>query len=53
MAASGAGAIPANWVDEDPNGKVQRSFGPVGMIAAALLLMVIVYLGATVLMKQQ
>jgi serine/threonine protein kinase len=52
MAASGAGAIPANWVEEDPEGKAQRSFGPVGMIAAALLLMVIVYLGATVLMKQ-
>jgi serine/threonine-protein kinase len=52
MAASGAGAIPANWVDEDVGGKPQRSFGPVGMIAAALLLMVIVYLGATVLMKQ-
>jgi serine/threonine-protein kinase len=53
VATSGAGAIPANWVDEDPDGKPVRSFGPIGMIAAALLLMVIVYLGATVLMKQQ
>jgi serine/threonine protein kinase len=53
MATSGAGAIPANWVDEDADGKAPRSFGPIGMIAAALLLMVIVYLGATVLMKQQ
>ena len=53
MPASSAGAMPANWVDEDVGGKPQRSFGPVGMIAAALLLMVIVYLGATVLMKQQ
>ena len=53
MPTSGAGAIPANWVDEDVDGKPQRSFGPMGMIAAALLLMVIVYLGATVLMKQQ
>jgi serine/threonine protein kinase len=53
MAGGGAGAIPANWAEEEADGQPQRSFGPIGMIAAALLLMVIVYLGATVLMKQQ
>ncbi len=52
MAAPGAGAIPANWAEEEADGQPQRAFGPIGMIAAALLLMVIVYLGATVLMKQ-
>jgi len=53
IAPEAAGNIPAGWADEDAAAIPRRSFGPVGMIAAALLLMVIVYLGATVLMRQQ
>jgi len=51
--AAAAGAIPAGWADDDAAAIPKRSFGPIGMVAAALLLMVIVYLGATVLMRQQ
>jgi serine/threonine-protein kinase len=39
---------PLAWADEDGD---RRSFGPVGLVAAALLLMVAVYFGATLLMK--
>jgi hypothetical protein len=53
IAPETAGNIPAGWADEDAAAIPRRSFGPIGMIAAALLLMVIVYLGATVLMRQQ
>jgi serine/threonine protein kinase len=45
-------AIPPGWADDDAAALPKKSFGPIGLIAAALLLMVIVYLGATVLMKQ-
>jgi hypothetical protein len=43
--------VPTGW-DDDAAGAPTRTFGPVGLVAAALLLMVVVYLGATLLMKQ-
>jgi serine/threonine-protein kinase len=46
-------AIPPGWADEDAAAAPARSFGPIGLVAAALLLMVIVYLGATMFLKQQ
>lgn len=45
-------SIPSGWADEELAAVPTRTFGPIGLVAAALLLMVIVYLGATVLMKQ-
>jgi len=48
-----ADGLPPGWADEEALAVPKKSFGPVGMVAAALLLMVIVYLGATVLMRQQ
>jgi hypothetical protein len=41
---------PAGWTDDEPDGR-RSGFGPIGLVAAALLLMVAVYLGATLLMK--
>ncbi len=42
----------AGWADEEPERRDGGGgFGPVGLIAAALLLMVAVYFGATMLMK--
>jgi serine/threonine protein kinase len=47
-------AIPPGWADQAAVAAVPRKgFGPIGMVAAALLLMVLVYLGATVLMRGQ
>jgi serine/threonine-protein kinase len=43
--------IPTGWADDDAAATPRRSFGPIGLVAAALLLMVAVYLGATLLMK--
>lgn len=41
------------WAEEEATSAPARNgFGPVGLIAAALLLMVAVYFGATMLMKQ-
>jgi serine/threonine-protein kinase len=44
----------APWADEetsrDSSGK--GGFGPLGLVCAALILMIAVYLGATMLMKQ-
>jgi serine/threonine-protein kinase len=39
---------PTAWAEEAP---AERKFGPIGIVAAALLLMVVVYFGATMLMK--
>lgn len=44
------GGRHASWADEEPDGR-KASFGPIGLVAAALLLMVAVYYGATMLMK--
>ena len=41
--------VPA-WAEDDLNDK-KSAFGPVGMIAAAMFIMVAVYLGTTMLMK--
>jgi serine/threonine-protein kinase len=41
---------PAGWVDE-PAPRARGNFGPVGLIVAAVLIMVAVYFGATQLMK--
>jgi serine/threonine protein kinase len=41
--------VPA-WAAEDLNDK-KNAFGPVGMVAAAMFIMVAVYLGTTLLMK--
>jgi serine/threonine-protein kinase len=45
-------AVPTRWADEvDAPQPARSSFGAVGLVAAAVLLMVAVYLGATLLMK--
>jgi len=45
-------AGPGGWAaDEAAYDRRQSGFGPIGMVAAALFIMVAVYLGATVLMK--
>ncbi|HEV3383671.1 MAG TPA: protein kinase, partial [Gemmata sp.] len=45
-------AGPTRWAEEEVAPKPARSsFGPFGLVAAAVLLMVAVYLGATLLMK--
>jgi serine/threonine-protein kinase len=43
-------ATPLSWAEEEAT-PPSRTFGPVGLIAAALLLMVGVYVGAMMLMK--
>src|SRR5207249_3962154 len=45
-----AQSAPLGWADEDATSP-KRSFGPVGLVAVALLLMVGVYVGAMMLMK--
>lgn len=40
-----------NWAGDDGDSGSKANFGPVGLVAAALLLMVAVYYGATLLMK--
>jgi len=48
-----ADAAPLGWAEEEQAPAPARNgFGPVGLVAAALLLMVAVYFGATLLMKQ-
>ena len=47
-----ANNIPPGWADDAAAAIPKRGFGPIGLVAAALLLMVVVYLGATLLMKQ-
>jgi hypothetical protein len=43
---------PTRWAEEEDAPRPARnSFGPLGLVAAAVLLMVAVYLGATLLMK--
>jgi hypothetical protein len=37
------------WADEEPTSR--RSFGALGLVLVALILMVAVYFGATMLMK--
>jgi hypothetical protein len=49
-------AVPARrqvgWADDEAdNRRSNASFGPVGLVAAALMLMVVVYYTATMLMK--
>ncbi len=45
-------AVATPWAEEEDAQKTPKnSFGPVGLVAAAVLLMVAVYLGATLLMK--
>jgi serine/threonine protein kinase len=44
-------AAPAGWVDDEPAEKKGGGFGALGLIAAAVILMVGVYFGATLLMK--
>jgi serine/threonine-protein kinase len=39
------------WADEDASEPKKATFGAVGIVAAALLVMVFVYIGATMLMK--
>lgn len=46
-----AAPAPAGWTDEDPGTGPGVSFGTVGLVAVALLLMVAVYFGATFLLK--
>jgi serine/threonine protein kinase len=44
---------PTAWAEEETaTTQPRNSFGPLGLVAAAVLLMVAVYLGATLLMKQ-
>jgi serine/threonine-protein kinase len=44
---------PAGWAEDEHTPTSSRSaFGPLGLVTAAVLLMVAVYLGATLLMKQ-
>ena len=51
-AKAGPDSIPAGWADQAAVAAVPRKgFGAVGMVAAALLLMVLVYFGVTVLMR--
>jgi serine/threonine-protein kinase len=47
--ADPAGRMPHGWADEDPTPR--RGFGPVGVVAAALLIMVAAYIGAVMLMR--
>jgi serine/threonine protein kinase len=48
----GEDATPTRWADEEDGPRPARNgFGAVGLVAAAVLLMVAVYLGATLLMK--
>jgi hypothetical protein len=48
-----ADPAPLGWAEEEQAPAPARNgFGPVGLVAAALLLMVAVYFGATLLMKQ-
>jgi hypothetical protein len=53
-----ADAEPANseapWADEETAGDASRgsNFGPLGLVCVALILMITVYLGATMLMRQ-
>lgn len=49
--APGRSAQQAGWADEEPSDRKGGSFGTVGLIATALLIMVAVYFGATLLMK--
>ena len=43
---------PDGWAEEEAASAPPRSsFGPLGLVAGAVLLMVAVYLGATLLMK--
>ena len=43
---------PTAWATEEvPNNQARGGFGPMGLVAAAVLLMVAVFLGATMLMK--
>ena len=44
-------AEQAGWADEGKGERTSGGFGPLGLIAAALLIMVAVYFGATLLMK--
>ena len=41
----------AGWADEGSGDRSGGGFGPLGLVAAALLIMVAVYFGATLLMK--
>ena len=51
--AGEAAPAPLGWTEEEVvPAPARNGFGPVGLIAAALLLMVAVYFGATLLMKQ-
>jgi serine/threonine-protein kinase len=46
-------AGPTGWaVEEQTSTQPRNGFGPLGLVAAAVLLMVAVYFGATLLMKQ-
>lgn len=42
---------PPSWTEEELNEPRQNAFGPIGMVAAAMFIMVAVYLGTTLLMK--
>jgi serine/threonine-protein kinase len=45
--------VPLGWAEEEPTrNSVRRNFGPIGLVCVALILMVAVYFGATLLMKQ-
>jgi serine/threonine-protein kinase len=45
--------VPLGWAEEEPTREsVRRNFGPIGLVCVALILMVAVYFGATLLMKQ-
>ena len=41
----------AGWAEEDQGDRKGAGFGTIGLICAAVLIMVAVYFGATVLMK--
>ena len=45
-------AEQASWADEEQTDEKPNGFGPVGMIAAAMFIMVAVYLGTTILMNK-
>ena len=45
-------AEQASWADDEQNDEKPNGFGPVGMIAAAMFIMVAVYLGTTILMNK-
>lgn len=42
---------PPSWTEEELNEPKPSAFGPIGMVAAAMFIMVVVYLGTTLLMK--